>query len=363
MRYFIRYSLVFTFLLPSSSFSKIESQCAPRLERTVNFPSFDPFDNFLNKTYLDLSKKLGLANRESLKILVVGGGRGIGRGFSEYFAAMGAEVLIASQSSGVAMADEIGKTYDTQGRIVGAQVDFSREEDVREFLHHSAHTKFLRNVHIVVFSAGLVYPDGGDSEETKKMIDLKNIGGSILHNTMAEWMMARFEKMKAKRRNLPKDTLAGIMIAISSVAGSRKVGRPLAKYAQSNLCLHHQMREVNERCKGRIRAVAVASVYAETDMTSFMNGRLTSGLFADLPDYIAERTVDIVLNPEANRHAYIDADVIIPGSYINRAVVDGVVGRIMGSDFYKTLVEVEPVRTLVDDSIDRLGWLRSTPRR
>jgi gluconate 5-dehydrogenase len=152
---------------------------------------------------------IDLFSLKGKKAVVIGGGGGIGREIAKGLAFYGAEVVIASRNMETlkAAADHIEKEIGK--RVVGMQVDASREESIVTLAKNAV--KVLGTVHILVNSQGY------NKKSPTFDVHLEEWEGMLATNVTGIMIACReFGKIM-------KDNNYGKIINVSSIRGIRAV--------------------------------------------------------------------------------------------------------------------------------------------
>lgn len=152
---------------------------------------------YLSKRYKDLSVKQLTGSR----VLVTGGGSGIGLKIAEQFAEAGASILICDASS-----ERITRCRAENPDWVCTKCDVSIEEDVSSLFQEVRHA--LGGLDILVNNAGIAGPTGGIEE-----ISAKSWLETVDVNLNGQFYCARLAVPLLKMSSNPS------IVAISSVAG------------------------------------------------------------------------------------------------------------------------------------------------
>ena len=207
------------------------------------------------------------------KIIITGGGRGLGFAMAKKFKSEGAEVLIAGRSEKTlkASAEELGCKYLT--------LDVSQTESLKEFIQHA--DALLGGVNALVNNAGISLHENSFFDVTPETFDAQvdtNLKGSF-------FLTQEFIKLIISRNQ------GGTILFVSSETGDTMDFRPygFTKAAVNSMVqgLAYLFR------KDGIRINAVAPGITASDMTGISpNGNLAAEWYSTgryyLPEEVAE---------------------------------------------------------------------------
>lgn len=207
------------------------------------------------------------------KIIITGGGRGLGFAMAKKFKSEGAEVLIAGRSEKTlkASAEELGCKYLT--------LDVSQTESLKEFIQHA--DALLGGVNALVNNAGISLHENSFFDVTPETFDAQvdtNLKGSF-------FLTQEFIKLITSRNQ------GGTILFVSSETGDTMDFRPygFTKAAVNSMVqgLAYLFR------KDGIRINAVAPGITASDMTGIsQNGNLAAEWYSTgryyLPEEVAE---------------------------------------------------------------------------
>ncbi|MBN8218062.1 MAG: glucose 1-dehydrogenase [Spirochaetes bacterium] len=127
------------------------------------------------------------------KVLVTGGGQGIGRAISEAFAAQGAELVIHYHSSAEGAEAVVKETLSNGGRAKAVQADLTQEADAVRLVKESV--AYLGGLDILVNNAGDLVGrktlDGVDLDYWRKILDINLTSMMLVSREAGPHLIAR----------------------------------------------------------------------------------------------------------------------------------------------------------------------------
>jgi len=127
------------------------------------------------------------------KVLVTGGGQGIGRAISEAFAAQGAELVIHYHSSAEGAEAVVKETLSHGGRAKAVQADLTQEADAVRLVKESV--AYLGGLDILVNNAGDLVGrktlDGVDLDYWRKILDINLTSMMLVSREAGPHLIAR----------------------------------------------------------------------------------------------------------------------------------------------------------------------------
>jgi NAD(P)-dependent dehydrogenase (short-subunit alcohol dehydrogenase family) len=185
--------------------------------------------------------------------VVVGGGRGIGRGVAEKFAEYGAKVIIGSRTS-LEVEQAVAAIRERGGEAHGFYVDVSHRERVREFVDAAWHTH--QRINILVYCAGVNKRHSAKDyteEDWQRVVDVNLNGAYRTCRAVGERMIAQG---------------GGAIVTITSMMSHVVTPNQSAYAASKGALLQYTKLLAVEWARYNIRVNAVSPGYIHTDMTA-----------------------------------------------------------------------------------------------
>ena len=270
---------------------------------------FEPNSPLVKQAAIAVRRQLGLSNQTPIKVVIVGGSKGIGRGFAEFSLAMGSEVLIVSRENAPRTASELQKDYQNIGAISAYTADFSDLSDVARFETEQA--AFLQEAHIVISSAGTIVRDDAPSDQVAAARTIKSQATVLFHKHMAEI----FKKRKPESGALYK----GIILPVSSMSGLFEFPEPYATFYQTSADLIASAQDLHRASGGSILSVAIAHGLTDTDVLK-RDARIPSVAIRRWGDTVKSLISDVATKlflSSAFQQATVPDNVLIPGNPFN----------------------------------------------
>lgn len=225
-------------------------------------------------SYLQPNKRL-----EGKKIIITGGGRGLGFAMAKKFKAEGADVIIAGRSEKTlkASAEEINCEYLT--------LDVSNPTDFKAFIDKS--DKILGGVNVLVNNAGISLHEPTFFDVTPETFD-KQVDTNFKGAFFLTQEFIKFLKVKG---------LKGNVLFVSSETGDTMDFRP---YGYTKVAVNSMVQGLAYLFrKEGIRINAVAPGITASDMTGVkIDGNLNAGEYATgryyLPEEVAETAAFLI---------------------------------------------------------------------
>ncbi len=224
-----------------------------------------------------------------LKILVTGGGSGMGREFVLSFAKAGAAVAFCDVSDEAIAATESEATGLT-GKVVGFKADVSNEDDVVRLVQ-DAHTA-LGGLNGLVNNAGifrdglLVKPDAETG--TVKKMSLKAWNQVIAVDLTGPFLCTREFAAKVIETKTP----ASVIVNISSIARHGNVGQSNYSAAKAGLIADTKLWGI-ELARYGVRVGAVAPGFVDTPILQAMRPEVLEGMLKGVPLRRAAKPAEI----------------------------------------------------------------------
>jgi 3-oxoacyl-[acyl-carrier protein] reductase len=216
---------------------------------------------------------------QDLKIVVSGGGSGMGRHFAVRLAEAGAQVAIGDvNAAGLAETEKLAK--DAPGRVHSRAVDVSKEDDVARFVEWADGA--MGGMNALVNNAGILR-DGLLVKRDKETGTIKTLPKAdwdavIGVNLTGAMMLAR----EVVATMASTGARPGVVVNMSSVSRHGIRGQSNYSAAKAGLATITHTWALEWASFG-IRCVAVAPGMVETPMTRGMNQKARDALVASVP--------------------------------------------------------------------------------
>jgi 3-oxoacyl-[acyl-carrier protein] reductase len=213
---------------------------------------------------------------EGARVLVTGGGRGIGWTFAELFMKAGARVMVCD-----VIADDLAKA-EARAREAGHEIrtglcDVSKEADVQKAF--AAMAEAWGGVDVLVNNAGItrdsLFLKAKDGEITtmslanwQKVVDVNLTGTFLCSREAATWMV--------KQKN------PGVIINISSISREGNVGQTNYSATKAGV-VAMTVALAKELARYNIRVAAIAPGYTATEMVMAMREDVQDKVKATIP--------------------------------------------------------------------------------
>jgi NAD(P)-dependent dehydrogenase (short-subunit alcohol dehydrogenase family) len=159
----------------------------------------------LENKFFSQGDKIAMNRMEGIKVVVTGGGSGIGRALALGFASEGAEVVI-SYNRNRKPAEEVAGEIDALGRRAKAfHVDLRVKEAIQPFVDQAA--SFLGEIQVLVNNAGVL-----------TRTPFLEIAPDELEHTLAVNIVAPFLMTQAVARQMKNRGIRGSIINVSSIS-------------------------------------------------------------------------------------------------------------------------------------------------
>jgi 3-oxoacyl-[acyl-carrier protein] reductase len=216
---------------------------------------------------------------EELKIIVSGGGSGMGRHFAVRLAEAGAQVAIGDvNAAGLAETERLAK--DARGRVHSRPVDVSNEDEVARFVEWAYGA--MGGTNALVNNAGILR-DGLLVKREKETGAIKKLPkadwDAVLGVNLTGAMMLAREVVATMASTGARP---GVVVNMSSVSRHGIRGQSNYSAAKAGLATITKTWALEWASFG-IRCVAIAPGMVETPMTRGMNQRARDALVASVP--------------------------------------------------------------------------------
>ncbi|MGD9867038.1 MAG: SDR family NAD(P)-dependent oxidoreductase [Hyphomicrobiales bacterium] len=239
-------------------------------------------------------------------IIVTGAARGLGRQFSDSFAAAGANV-VACDVDGAAVEEFAGSVSHATGNIIGALCDVTNEDDVRALM--ALAEKHFGRIDGVVNNAGITYQESAVQADLNRWIEVVRI--NLIGTYCVSRQAARLMLMQghgsivnlASIHALVAPSFHNASAYCASKAGVVGLTRALAK----------------EWGEAGLRVNAIAPGFIETDMTKakLSDETYRSGILSRTPMQRIGKPADLI---GAVQFLLSDASAFVTGQVLG---IDG----------------------------------------
>ena len=230
------------------------------------------------------------------KVVVVGGGTGIGAAIAEAAARLGAAVLVGGRRT--EPLDELTRRCeDVAGSITGHPVDVGDDASVQAFFQHADQT--LGQIDVMVNSAGTNIVDRTMAAmKPEDFATVMNVNATGAYRCLAAVLPA----MRARR--------GGLVVQISSVAGKRALELGGVAYCASKFAMTAMGTAVANEC--RQEGVRITNVYP---------GEVNTPLLEQRPVAVTQEHRQCILQPEDVATLVVSIMQLPPRAHVPEIVI------------------------------------------
>jgi len=200
---------------------------------------------------------------EGARVMVTGGGRGLGRKFAELFMEGGARVMICDVNTDDLAAAE-ARAKEAGKELLTAKCDVSKEDDVKATF--AKMVEAYGGVDVLVNNAGI----------TRDGLFLKAKDGEIKTMSLANWQLVMdvnltgtFLCAREAATAMVKEGVPGVIINISSISREGNMGQTNYSATKAGVSAM-TVALAKELARHKVRVAAIAPGYTATEMVLAM---------------------------------------------------------------------------------------------